>query len=199
MNYPLASLSKNDKKANIIIWAISIVVFLAVVVLHEIKIDIDLGFNPHIFAEFNALINGTVAILLILGLIFIKAKKYMMHKRIMNLSIILSVLFLLSYIAHHVFAGNAIFGDIDHSGDLSEFETGKVADKIILYRVILISHILLAGLSLPFILYTAYRASIAEFGAHKKLAKYVYPVWLYVAITGVVVYVMISPYYETSI
>ena len=76
---------------------------------------------------------------------------------------------------------------------------GKVADKIILYRVILISHILLAGLSLPFILYTAYRASIAEFGPHKKLAKYVYPVWLYVAITGVVVFIMISPYYETSL
>ena len=76
MNYPLATLSKNDKKANIIIWtiSISIIVFVAVVVLHEIKIDIDLGFNPHIFAEFNALINGTVAILLILGLIFIKVK-----------------------------------------------------------------------------------------------------------------------------
>ena len=199
MNYPLASLSKNDKKANIIIWTISIVVFVAVVVLHELKIEADLGFNPHLFAEFNALINGAVAILLIIGLIFIKAKKYMMHKRIMNLSIILSVLFLLSYIAHHIFAGNAIFGDIDHSGNLSDIEIAKISSKVVYYRIILISHILLAGLSLPFILYTAYRASIAEFGPHKKLAKYVYPVWLYVAITGVVVFIMISPYYETGI
>ena len=122
-----------------------------------------------------------------------------MHKRIMNLSIILSVLFLLSYIAHHIFAGNAIFGDIDHSGNLSDIEIAKISSKVVYYRIILISHILLAGLSLPFILYTAYRASIAEFGSHKKLAKYVYPVWLYVAITGVVVFIMISPYYETGI
>ena len=173
MNYPTASLTKNDKKANILIWALSAVVFLAVVVLHEIKIETDLGFDPHIFAEFNALINGTVAILLILGLIFVKLKKYMMHKRIMNLSIILSVLFLLSYIAHHILADSTTF-------------KGEGTIKTV-YYFILITHILLAGLSLPFILYSAYRASIAEFGKHKKLVRFVYPVWLYVAITGVVV------------
>jgi putative membrane protein len=182
MNYPTPAFSKNDKMANIIIWSVSIVVFIAVVLLHEIKIDVELGFNPHIFAEINAVINGTVAILLLIALFLVKSKKYILHKKVMNLSILLSILFLLSYIAHHVLADSTKFG-------------GEGVAKII-YYIILITHILLAGLSLPFILYTAYRASIAEYGPHKKLAKSVYPVWLYVAITGVVVYFMISPYYE---
>ena len=97
MNYPSASLTKNDKKANIFIWAVSAVVFVAVVILHELKIEVDLGFDPHIFAQLNAIINGTVALFLILGLFLVKSKKFMAHKRVMNLSIILSVLFLLSY------------------------------------------------------------------------------------------------------
>tara|TARA_B100001287_G_scaffold42180_1_gene31285 strand:- start:42608 stop:43162 length:555 start_codon:yes stop_codon:yes gene_type:complete len=182
MNYPTPAFSKNDKMANIIIWSVSIIVFIAVVLLHEIKIDIELGFNPHIFAEINAVINGAVALLLVTALFLVKAKKYVLHQKVMNLSIFLSILFLLSYIAHHVLADSTKYG-------------GEGAIKII-YYIILITHILLAGLSLPFILYTAYRASIAEYGPHKKLAKSVYPVWLYVAVTGVVVYFMISPYYE---
>jgi putative membrane protein len=181
MNYPSPSFTKNDKKANTIIWSVSAVVFLAVVILHEIKLNIKLGFDPHIFAEINAYINGTVSVLLILGLFFVKSKKYISHKRVMNLSIILSVLFLLSYIAHHLLADSTTFG-------------GQGTYKTI-YYIILITHILLAGLSLPFILFTAYRASVSEFSKHKKLARYVYPVWLYVAITGVIVYVMIQPYY----
>ena len=185
MNYPTPVFTKNDKKANIIIWSVSIIVFIAVVVLHEIKIEVKLGFDPHIFAEINAVINGTVALLLIIALFLVKAKKYILHKKIMNLSILLSVLFLLSYIAHHVLADSTTYG-------------GEGVYKVV-YYIILITHILLAGLSLPFILYTAYRASIAEYGPHKKLAKSVYPVWLYVAITGVVVYLMISPYYAVTI
>jgi len=181
MNFPAASLTKDDKKANIFIFSVSAVVFLAVVVLHELDLKIQVDFDPHIFAMFNAIINGTVSFLLILGLFFVKSKKYHLHKRVMNLSIILSVLFLLSYIAHHLLAESTVF-------------EGEGSIKSI-YYFILVTHIILAGLSLPFILYTAYRASIAEFGKHKKLAKYVYPVWLYVAVTGVIVYFLISPYY----
>jgi putative membrane protein len=181
MNYPSPTLTKNDRKANIIIWSVSAVVFLAVVILHEIKLEIKLGFDPHIFAEINAFINGTVAALLIFALFLVKIKKYILHRKIMNLAIILSVLFLVSYIAHHILADSTKYG-------------GLGVNKLI-YYVVLLSHILLAGLSLPFILFTAYRASISEFSKHKRLAKYVYPIWLYVAITGVFVYVMIKPYY----
>ena len=169
MNFPSAYLTKNDKRANIFIISVSLIVFLAVIILHELKLKIDVNFDPHIFAKLNAYINGTVSILLVLGLFFVKSKKYF-YKRVMNLSIILSVLFLLSYIAHHLLAESTEFG-------------GEGFIKTV-YYFILITHIILAGLSLPFILYTAYRASIAEFGKHKKLARFVYPVWLYVAITG---------------
>lgn len=181
MNFPSASLTKNDKRANILIFSVSAVVFLAVVILHELKLKIDVNFDPHIFAKLNAFINGIVSILLILGLFFVKFKKYILHKRVMNLSIILSVLFLLSYIAHHLLAESTEFKG---EGSIKTF-----------YYTVLITHIILAGLSLPFILFTAYRASIAEFSKHKKLARFVYPVWLYVALTGVIVYLLISPYY----
>ena len=181
MDFPKATLKKNDKLANIIIWSLSVVVFAVVVILHELKIEIDLGFDVHVFARINAGINALVALLLLLALYFVKAKKFMIHKRLMNMAIVLSLLFLLSYIAHHVLADSTSYG-------------GQGAFKII-YYVVLITHILLAGLSLPFILFTAYRASVAEFSTHKKLARYIYPIWLYVAITGVLVYFMISPYY----
>lgn len=182
MNFPEPSITKNDRLAKRLIWTVSIVVFAVVVLLHELKIKVDLGFDVHIFAQINAIINGTVATLLLLGLYLVKAKKYMLHKKVMNLAILLSLLFLLSYIAHHILADSTSF---------SEQGTIKY-----IYYIILISHIILAGLSLPFILFTAYRASISEFPAHKKMAKYVFPVWLYVAITGVVVYLMISPFYS---
>ena len=182
MNLPAPTFSKNDRLANILIWSVSAVVFVVVVLLHELKIEVDLGFDVHIFAQLNAIINGLVAILLIAGLVLIKAKKYVLHKKVMNLSILLSLLFLLSYIAHHILADSTSYG-------------GEGLSKTI-YYIILITHILLAGLSLPFILFSAYRASISEFSAHKKLTRYVYPVWLYVAITGVIVFIMISPYYS---
>ena len=178
MSYPLASLQKNDKKANLFIWAVSAVVFIAVVVLHELKIEVKLGFDPHIFALLNAIINGTVAILL---LVLVKMKKFVLHKNVMLLSIVLSVVFLLSYIAHHILADSTSF---DKDGAIKT-----------IYYIILFSHIILAGLSLPFILFTAYRASIAEYHKHMRLARIVYPIWLYVAITGVIVYLMISPFY----
>ena len=97
-------------------------------------------------------------------------------------AMVLSILFLISYICHHLFAGETKFG-------------GTGTAKMI-YYIILGTHIPLAGLILPFILFTAYRALIAEFPQHKKLARITWPVWFYVAVTGVIVYWMISPYYE---
>ena len=134
-SYPSASLKKDDKKANILIWTVSAVVFAAVVILHELKIEVDLGFDPHFFARLNAIINGSVATLLILGLYLVKSKNFMAHKRVMNLSIILSVVFLVSYIAHHILADSTVF-------------RGEGSIKTV-YYFILITHILLAGLSLP--------------------------------------------------
>ena len=106
-SYPSASLKKDDKKANILIWSVSAVVFAAVVILHELKIEVDLGFDPHFFARLNAIINGSVAFLLLLGLYLVKSE-ILQLTRVTNLSIILSVVFLVSYIAHHILADSTV-------------------------------------------------------------------------------------------
>lgn len=175
------ALKKNDKKAKQLIITFSIIVFLVVASLSRIKLDIKVGFDVHIFAKANAIINSIVAVLLLAGLFAVKSKKHLLHKKIMLTAMGLSVLFLISYICHHILAGEARFG-----GDSS---------IRIIYFIILFTHIPLAGLILPFILFSAYRALIGEYDKHKKLVRITWPVWFYVAVTGVIVYLMISPYY----
>ena len=173
---------KNDKRAKTIIWTVSIVVFAVVAALSRLpKLNVDLGFNPHLFAQANAIINSIVAFLLIAGFLAVKQKSFLLHKRIMLTAIILSVLFLVSYIGHHLLAGDTKYG-------------GEGISKTI-YYILLITHIPLAAIILPFILFTAYRALIGEYEHHKKLVRLTWPVWFYVAVTGVVIYLMISPYY----
>jgi putative membrane protein len=123
-----------------------------------------------------------VSVLLVAGLVAAKNGRYLLHKRIMGTAILLSVLFLLSYIAHHLLSGDTKYG-------------GEGTIRYI-YFFILISHILLAAVILPFILYTSYRALVAEWHAHRRMARLTWPVWFYVSVTGVVVYWMISPYYS---
>lgn len=188
-------LKKNDKKAGRLIIAFSLIVFTAITLLSRVKLEVNLGFNVHLFALINALINSWVAILLIAGLIFVKKRKYEVHKKIMLTAMVLSILFLVSYICHHLFAGDTKFGDINHDGILSETEKTGIGTTRIIYYIILGTHIPLAGIILPFILFTAYRSLIGEYARHKKLARITWPIWLYVAITGVIVYWMISPYY----
>ncbi|MGN6293960.1 MAG: DUF420 domain-containing protein [Chitinophagaceae bacterium] len=186
---------RNDKKASVLIIAFSFIVFAAVVLLSRVHLKVDLGFDVHLFAKANAVINSLVAILLIAALAAVKRKQYLTHKSIMMTAMILSILFLVSYICHHLFAGETKFGDIDHNGVLSDDEAAGVGSLRWVYYIILATHIPLAGIILPFILFTAYRALIGEWPGHRKLAKITWPVWLYVAVTGVVVYLMISPYY----
>lgn len=186
---------KNDRKAYILIISFSIIVFTAVTALSRVKLDVDLGFDVHLFAKANAAINSVVAILLVAGLLAVKGKNYLLHKRIMLTAMFLSVLFLTSYICHHLFAGEARFGDLNHDNIVSADEKTVAGSMRYVYLFILITHIPLAGLALPFILFAAYRALIGEYEKHKKLVRFVWPVWFYVAVTGVIVYFMISPYY----
>jgi putative membrane protein len=190
------SLQKNDKKAKLLIYTVSFVVFAAVVLLSKFKLNLDLGFNVHVFAMANAIINSAVAVLLVAGLITIKQKKYELHKKIMLSAMVLSVLFLVSYICHHLLAGETKFGDINHDGILSDEEKSAAGSLRMVYYFILATHIPLAAIILPFILFTAYRALIGEYEQHKKLTRITWPVWFYVAVTGVIVYLMISPYYN---
>jgi len=190
-----ATWKKNDRKATILIVMFSAIIFAAVSVLGRVTLNVNLGFDPHIFAEANAVINSVVALLLLCGLIAVRTKHYLLHKRIMLTAMFLSVLFLISYICHHLFAGEARFGDINHDGVLSETEKINAGRARIVYYFILGTHIPLAGLVLPLVLFTAYRALIGEYDKHKKLVRITWPVWFYVAVTGVIVYLMISPYY----
>jgi putative membrane protein len=189
------TIAKNDRKAKLFIWTVSIIVFVAVAFLSKFKLTIDLGFNPHLFAKANAVINSAVAFLLVAGLITIKQKRYALHKIIMINAMVLSVLFLLSYIGHHLLAGETKYGDINHDGLVDEAELLQAGGLRTLYYFILITHIPLAAIILPFILFTAYRALTGEYEQHKKLTRFTWPVWFYVAVTGVIVYYMISPYY----
>ena len=177
-----AVIRKNDRFAKSLILVVSFVVFIAIVILSRVKVNVQLGFDVHLFARINAMINSTVTILLIAGLIAVKKKKYHLHKRIMLTAIILSVLFLVSYICHHLFSTETRFGG---SGFIRY-----------VYFFILSTHIVLAAIILPFILFTAYRALVAEWPFHRKIAKITWPVWLYVSVTGVLVYLFISPYYQ---
>jgi putative membrane protein len=188
-------IKKNDKRAKLFIWVISFIVFAAVLMLSRIKININLGFDVHNFALFNAIVNTIVSVLLIAGLIAVKQKKFHLHQNIMIAALVCSVLFLVSYICHHLFAGETKFGDINHDGLISDEEKTAAGGVRFFYYILLATHIPLAGIILPFILFTAYRGLTAEFTRHKKTAKITWPVWLYVSVSGVLVYLMISPYY----
>jgi len=190
-----ATWTPNDKKARRLIAIFSVIVFSAVVLLSRIKLDVNLGFDVHYFAAVNAMLNSGVAILLILALVAVKGGKYLLHRNLMLFAMVLSILFLVSYICHHLFAGETRFGDIDHNGLISDEEKSAAGSARIIYYVLLGTHIPLAGIILPFILFTAYRGLTADFAKHKKLARITWPIWFFVAVSGVVVYLMISPYY----
>lgn len=196
--FPASSLQKNDSRAKWLIGIFSIIAFSTISVLGKYNLagKVVLPFDVHVFALANAIINGTVAILLIAGLLAVKKNHYALHKKIMLTAMILSVLFLISYICHHLLAGETSYGETDGIKGLSDIEKTAAGGGRTLYLLILITHIPLAGIGLPFILFAAYRALTGEYEKHKKIVRIIWPLWLYVAITGVIVYIMISPYYR---
>lgn len=171
--------SLKEKKFNRLITIVSIVIPLVVALLFGVKLpNVEpLSFLPLIYAS----INGLTAILLIVAVWAIKNGKRELHQKLMTTCIVLSLLFLVMYVAYHMTSNSTEFG-------------GEGAIKYV-YYFILISHIILSIIIIPLVLKTYARAYLKNFDAHRKLAKITFPIWLYVAITGVVVYVMISPYY----
>jgi putative membrane protein len=186
-------LKKNDKLAYILIGVFSVVVFVVVTFLSKFTLEVELPFDKHIFALINAVLNTGVAILLVAGLVAIKQKNYILHKSLM---MTFSLLFLVTYIAHHLLAGEAKFGDANFDGVVDDAEKAVLGNTRPFYLILLGTHIVLAATSLPFILWTAYRALTSDFEAHKNLAKKVWPIWFYVAVTGPIVYLMIKQYYN---
>jgi len=168
-----------EKKYNKWIVVLSIVIPLVIAVMFVVKIPNahPLTFLPPIYAT----INGITATVLLLALLAIKNKKIKIHERLMKTAIILSVLFLVMYVVYHMTSESTKF-------------RGEGTIKYV-YFFILITHILLSIIVIPFVLITYVRAITKNFESHKKIARITFPLWLYVAISGVVVYIMISPYY----
>jgi putative membrane protein len=189
------SLQKNDTLAKRLIFAVSIIVFIAVAGLSKFKLNLDLPFDVHIFATINAVVNSIVALLLVAGLATAKSKNYELHKKIMLAAIAFSVIFLVSYICHHLLAGETKYGDLNHDGIVNPNEKIIAGSTRYFYYALLFLHIPLAAIILPFILFTAYRALIGEYDKHKKLVRITWPIWFFVAVSGVLVYWMINPFY----
>lgn len=161
---------------------VSIVIPIVVAVLaFSPKLEIIKGFDLHILPFINAIINGLTSIVLVAGFLAIKNKNISLHRRLMTSAIALSVLFLVSYVLYHASAPSTPYG-------------GEGILRTI-YFTILISHILLAIVIVPLVLITFVRALSEKFDKHRRIAKITLPLWLYVTVTGVIVYLMISPYY----
>lgn len=172
---------KNDKLANLIILTLSVVVFSLVTLMRRVKLDVDFGFDTHVFPAISAVLNSIVSLLLLAGLLFVRNKQLERHRNTMLAAVFFSILFLITYVLYHFTTPETAYGG-----------TGSIK---VVYYLILFTHIGLAGLILPFILYAVYRGLTGDYQRHKKLTRWVWPVWFYVSVTGVVVYFMISPYY----
>ncbi|OXG07342.1 putative membrane protein [Flavobacterium araucananum] len=186
-----------EKKYNKYIIAVSILIPVAVGILFVIKLK-DFGINveplsflPPIYATTN----GLTAIALVLGVIAIKNGKQKLHERLMTSAIALSLAFLVMYVAYHMTADSTKLGDLNHDGIVDAVEKAKVGAVRYLYVFILLTHIVLSVVIIPFVLVTYVRALSKRFDRHRKIARITFPLWLYVAVTGVIVYLMISPYY----
>ncbi|MCI4650512.1 DUF420 domain-containing protein [Phaeodactylibacter sp.] len=184
-----------EKKLNIGAWIVTGAVLILVGVMRRVKIPLPEGVDLGFLAPFHAGVNALTAVTLVIALYFIKQKQVEAHRKTMMVALGLSVLFLLSYVAYHFTTPETIFGDLDRNGTLSAEELAAVGSTRTLYLVILLSHIVLAAVSLPFILFTFIRAYTGQFDRHRKMARWVWPIWFYVAVTGPVAYLMLMPYY----
>ncbi|MEN9420988.1 MAG: DUF420 domain-containing protein [Crocinitomicaceae bacterium] len=183
---------KNNSGLRKWIIAISIVIPIAVAALFAIKIEgVDFSFLPPIYAGINA----ATAALLIMALRFIKQGNVQLHQKTIQMALVLSVLFLLCYVAYHMTSDSTVYGDLDANGQLDEIEKSAVASTRLAYIILLLSHIFLSVAVIPVVLFTYLHAWEGNYQKHKKWAKFAFPIWLYVAVTGVIVYFMISPYY----
>ena len=188
----------SEKRVKIIIYSTTVAVCALVVVLNQKWIPHPDSFPHFIYSlpKLNAFLNGSCSILLLFSLWAIKNKKIERHKKLNISAFILSVLFILSYVTAHYFIPDTKFGDLNHDEIMSPEESNTVSGIKPLYVIILLSHIFLAVAVLPMVLLSFYYGLTDQREKHKKLTRFSYPIWLYVTVTGVIVYLMIAPYYN---
>lgn len=178
----MAKLAVNDSFYKRLIYLVSVVVFLLVLVLSRLPKQEIIPSWVALLPKLNAFLNGGTSILLLFSFYFIRKKNIPMHRRLNISACVLSTVFLLSYVTFHSFG----------------VETKFPADNPMrpVYLIILITHIILAAVVLPLVLLSLYRGLTNQVSSHKKITRWSYPIWLYVTVTGVIVYLMISPYYQ---
>ncbi|RMG87510.1 MAG: DUF420 domain-containing protein [Bacteroidetes bacterium] len=181
------------KKLNIGAWIVTVIVLLLVGMMRRIKLDlgIDFSFLPAVYSTLNAL----TAVLLALAFWHIKNKRVEQHRRLMYAAVLASLFFLLGYVLYHITTPETIFGDVNGDRILDDAERLAVGSWRTVYLVILATHVVLAAVIFPFILFTFIRGYTGQVERHRKMARWVFPIWFYVAVTGPILYWMLSPYY----
>ena len=189
---------QNDKTVFKLVMAVSALICIVVAVLNQKLIPVPDSFPSFIYKLplLNAFLNGSCSLLLMASLWAIKKRNFELHKKLNLTAFLLSSLFLISYVTAHYFIPDTKFGDTNHNETLEVTELAAVSGIRTIYLIILLSHIFLAVVVLPMILLSFYYALKDDRVKHKKITRFSYPIWLYVTITGVVVYAMIAPYYN---
>jgi putative membrane protein len=189
---------ENEKTIKWTSYIVTIVICVVVTMLNQKVLP-----HPDTFPAFiyklpalNAFLNGTCSLLLLVSLWAIKQRKIELHKKLNLSAFFLSALFLISYVTAHYFIPDTKFGDINHDGIMSADEQSAVSGIKAIYLIILLTHIFLAIVVLPMVLISFFYGLTDQREKHKKLTRFSYPIWLYVTVSGVVVYLMISPYYN---
>ncbi len=193
----MAPTVSRDRSYVRLITIVSIVIPIAVAVLLFMPVKILAGsewvkFLPHI----NAAINSLTAILLVSAVIMVKKGNVELHKKLMTSAFILGSLFLISYIIYHATVKSVNFGDINADDVVSTEELANVGVTRTVYLFFLLTHIILSVVVVPFVLFAFYYSLTDKIEMHKRIVKFTFPIWLYVSITGVIVYLFISPYYQ---
>lgn len=180
------------KQARLAIIALSIAIPLIVAVLFKVQLKgYDLSFLPPIYAG----INGLTAFFLVAAIYAIKSHNMSLHRMLIRICLLLSLLFLAGYVAYHMTSKPTVFGDSNHDDVRDAEESIAVGSMVGFYYFLLVSHVLLSIIVVPLVLFTYLYAWQGNYARHKKWTKISFPIWLYVAISGVIVYVLISPYY----
>ena len=188
-NLPLA------RKLTLLVWILTIAVLGLVGMMRSVKIPIPESIDLSALPAFHAFLNSLAALFLFGAIVAIKKGMAHLHQRLIYIAMLCSLIFLLSYVCYHFTTSATIYGDQNGDGILSEMEKEEVGTSRIFYLIILLTHIALAALSFPFILMSLTYALTHQFDKHKRMTRWVFPVWLYVAITGPLVYWLLRPYY----
>lgn len=184
-----------SKKLKVLVWVVSAAVLGLVALMRQVKIDLPGDVSLVFLPPFHAILNTIAAFSLVMAFRSVKKGLIDLHQRWIYLALGCSFLFLLSYVAYHFTTPETKYGDLNGDGQLSTGELTEAGHARIVYLVLLLSHVLLAAVSFPFILLTFVYGFTNQFDRHRKLARIIFPVWLYVAVTGPVVYLLLRPYY----